>query len=329
MHEAALHVGLDGTILFCNQRFCDLLKTPMNEAVGRKVTGFVSSPQAQPLDKLLADVLKGPVERRLTLRASDGTAVPVKLSASLIKEDSSTSICLLASDLTEIEASAKSIRVLREHQQALEESEHRFRAIFESSRDAIVIANDEAVCVQANPAAETIFGLPPEQMLGRRISEFGCSGFDSPSAWQAYLASGVFKGEALFTGTDGRARYLYCNGVTNIMESRHLFVIRDITERKRAEEELRQSREWLRVTLESIGDAVMAVDTDARITFLNPVAGSLSSGPDSESLTRKKILIPPIPSYRRTLSGASPPFRCLGMWEHHHPYLQWECSCVY
>jgi PAS domain S-box-containing protein len=284
MHEAALNVDLGGTILFCNQRFSDLMKTPMNEAIGRRVTSFVSRPQVQPLEKLLAEVQSGPVQRRLTLRASDGALVPVQLAASLISEDSSTSICLVASDLTEIEASAKSIRILREHQQAVEESEHRFRAIFESSRDAFVIADDEAVCVQANPTAENIFGLPPEQMLGRRISEFVSSGFENQSDWQAYLTSGVFKGETLFTGRDGRVHHIDCNGVANIMESRHLFVIRDITERKKAEEELRQSREWLRVTLESIGDAVMAVDTDARITFLNPVAGSLTGWQPEEAL---------------------------------------------
>lgn len=44
------------------------------------------------------------------------------------EEDSSANICLIASDLTEIEASAKSIRALREHRQALEESEEKARS---------------------------------------------------------------------------------------------------------------------------------------------------------------------------------------------------------
>ena len=74
----------------------------------------------------------------MTLRATDGTAVPVQISASPLQADGTTSICLVASDLTELEASANSIRVLREHQQAVEESEARFRTIFESSQDAIV-----------------------------------------------------------------------------------------------------------------------------------------------------------------------------------------------
>jgi len=50
----------------------------------------------------------------------------------------------------------------------------------------------------------------------------------------------------------------------------------EIAERKQAEENLRISREWLRVTLESIGDAVMTTDTQGRITFLNPVAVALT-----------------------------------------------------
>ena len=47
---------------------------------------------------------------------------------------------------------------------------------------------------------------------------------------------------------------------------------RDITTRKRAEEELRQQREWFQVTLSSIGDAVITTDTQGKVTFLNPVA---------------------------------------------------------
>jgi len=51
---------------------------------------------------------------------------------------------------------------------------------------------------------------------------------------------------------------------------------REITEREKAEEELRRQREYLRVTLSSIGDAVVAVDTSGLITFLNPIASALT-----------------------------------------------------
>jgi PAS domain S-box-containing protein len=51
-----------------------------------------------------------------------------------------------------------------------------------------------------------------------------------------------------------------------------------------ANESLREQREWLRVTLSSIGDAVLATDTAGRITFLNPVAESLTGWEEKEAL---------------------------------------------
>src|SRR5512142_1990146 len=45
MNEAALTVAFDGTILFCNQRFLDLVKTPMTSVVGQKLTAFVAPDQ--------------------------------------------------------------------------------------------------------------------------------------------------------------------------------------------------------------------------------------------------------------------------------------------
>ena len=49
-----------------------------------------------------------------------------------------------------------------------------------------------------------------------------------------------------------------------------------ISGRKWAGEDQDQQREWLRVTLGSIGDAVIASDIEGRITFLNPVAATLT-----------------------------------------------------
>ncbi|MFO7736237.1 MAG: PAS domain S-box protein [bacterium] len=57
----------------------------------------------------------------------------------------------------------------------------------------------------------------------------------------------------------------------------------DITERKKAEEELRESEENLRITLESIGDAVIATDINGRITRMNPVAEKLTGWASSEA----------------------------------------------
>jgi PAS domain S-box-containing protein len=62
--------------------------------------------------------------------------------------------------------------------------------------------------------------------------------------------------------------------------------IRYAIERQRAEEALRQQRDWFDVTLSSIGDAVLATDIRGIITFLNPVAERLTGWPRQEALGR-------------------------------------------
>ncbi|HET8675844.1 MAG TPA: PAS domain S-box protein, partial [Blastocatellia bacterium] len=49
------------------------------------------------------------------------------------------------------------------------------------------------------------------------------------------------------------------------------------------EEALREQREWLRVTLSSIGDAVITTDTESRVTFMNPAAQSLTGWTQEEA----------------------------------------------
>ncbi len=56
--------------------------------------------------------------------------------------------------------------------------------------------------------------------------------------------------------------------------------------RRRAEEALRKQTDWLRVTLSSIGDAVISTDVEGRVTFMNRVAESLTGWAESEALGR-------------------------------------------
>jgi PAS domain S-box-containing protein len=62
--------------------------------------------------------------------------------------------------------------------------------------------------------------------------------------------------------------------------------IRGLNERKQSEENIRNQREWLHVTLSSIGDAVIATDTQGYVTFMNSVSESLTGWRQAEATAK-------------------------------------------
>lgn len=66
---------------------------------------------------------------------------------------------------------------------------------------------------------------------------------------------------------------------------------RDINDRRRAEAELHAQRESLRITLSSIGDAVIATDREGRVTFMNPIAASLTGWQHETAVGRPLVEI--------------------------------------
>ena len=338
MNEAALTVDLNGVILFCNQRFLDLLKCPLSEAIGRKLTAFAASAQKLPLKKFLADVQGGPAQRSLTLRAADGGAVSVQLAASPLLDAGHASICLVASDLTELEAQADSIRVMHGHQQALEESraelqdanaalsqsrlaalnvsedaiaarqqaeeltshlqrevrerqqaeqalresESLFRSLFENSLDAVLLTIPDGRVLSANPAACSMFGMSEEEII--RVGRAGLSDPDDP---KHAAALGERKKAQRIGGIE--LEYIRKNGqrfpaeVDSVIlpgePQRSFVIIRDITERKRAEEATRAERQLLETVLYYLPTGIDVIQgNDLRIKLVNPAYQAIAPG---------------------------------------------------
>jgi PAS domain S-box-containing protein len=120
MNEGSLTMDLGGYILFCNQRFCEMVKTPMEAIIGKRFTHFSAPNQQSAIRALVADAQAGPVRRNLVLQAGDTTSLSVLLSANLLVATKPPCICMVISDLTALEDSANSIKLLREQQEALQ-----------------------------------------------------------------------------------------------------------------------------------------------------------------------------------------------------------------
>ena len=173
MNEAALTVGLDETILYCNQRFCDLVKTPMVNTVGQKLTVFFAPPQHEMLRNLLAETQAGSLQRSLTLRAADGAIVSVQIAASQLVVDTLTSICLIMTDLTELEDINKSLRIMHEYQQSLEANRAELKTantLLGNSRRAALNILEDAVAARRE-LEETNVLLQQEIFERTRVEE--------------------------------------------------------------------------------------------------------------------------------------------------------------
>ncbi len=159
----------------------------------------------------------------------------------------------------------------RRAEKSLEESRRRMRALFENTLDAIWLLDDEGRFVDANPAVCALLGYTREEFLRMRIEDVATADERGSvrDLWNAILAAGQLAGEFTQISRDGTTRVVDYRAVANILPGLHLSVNRDITERRRAERELRASDEQVRLLLDSTGEAICGIDLEGHCTFFN------------------------------------------------------------
>ena len=154
---------------------------------------------------------------------------------------------------------AASRKARREADQSRRESEMRYRLLWETATDAVFLMDTDSVIHFANPAVEKVFGYKPEELVGQNLTLLLPERIraDHRDSFARMLVSGV--------GTDRRhvietigVRKDHQEAILEIafndmeLQGRRWFValIRDVTERKRAEQELRENEEQFRVARE-------------------------------------------------------------------------------
>lgn len=174
---------------------------------------------------------------------------------------------------------------LKTHYQALfeadaarRESEEQYRQLVEMESDAIfLIANDTGQILQANSAASELYGYSREELLSRKNADLSAEPEKTQQATQSPPAAPlqpVRISERLHRKKDGTvfpadisARFFDWQG-----RSVHIAAIRDISERKRAEEVLQESEAKYRLLAENTLDAIWQIGLDMRFTYVNPAS---------------------------------------------------------
>ena len=131
MNEGAVTLSADGSILYCNRRFADLLKRPLEEIVGLAFDAFVSPPERVGFAALLKAGRTRGIAGAITLSASDASAVPLQLALAPLPAESAAAICLVATDISE--SRKKEVRLLH----TMEETVKAEHALGESNKDLL------------------------------------------------------------------------------------------------------------------------------------------------------------------------------------------------
>jgi PAS domain S-box-containing protein len=166
-------------------------------------------------------------------------------------------------------------------------------AIVDSTDDAIISKNLSGIIQTWNKAAERIFGYMAQEAIGQSILLIIPPELhDEEKTILARLGRGerIDHYETVRRRKDGRLIDISLT-VSPVRDAKGAIVgaskiARDITEQKQAQRALYESEERWRLTLESIGDAVIATDASAIVTFANAVAIRLLGRPKTEIIGR-------------------------------------------
>jgi PAS domain S-box-containing protein len=193
-----------------------------------------------------------------------------------------------------LEGSVENITERKRAEQALMESESRKDAILKSALDCVITIDHEGKVIDFNPAAELTFGYAGQEVVGRRLADLIV-----PPGQRALHKTGLARylatGSSTILGKRMELTAMRADGseipieltITAIGELPHptfTAFMRDLTQRKRADAELRESEERYRALVENAHDIIYEHDLEGHYTSANKAGERITGYSREESL---------------------------------------------
>jgi two-component system sensor histidine kinase/response regulator len=280
--DAITITGPDGRILDVNERFVPATGYSREEVIGRTAAEIGIFADRADLRAVAAGLaMSGKIiNRDLVSRSKDGTLRPWLYSAVTVELGGQNCVLNFSRDISE----------LKGHQDRLRESEEKFKRIFKHCPDAAAIAELETGrYVEVNDRFVTMSGYQPEEVIGKTPADF--STYPDPEQVQALAAKFVAEGEvhdldlSLRTKDGAVVVGLISMTTVEIGGAKYaLSFVRDITERKRIEQEHARQQKLLESVLASMAEAVLVLDQSGKFmtnAAADRIFGVRSAAPES------------------------------------------------
>jgi two-component system, sensor histidine kinase and response regulator len=277
--DAIFSRTLDNVITSWNRGAQRLFGYAAEEILGRPGSLLLPPDRLDEQARIIEKIMRGErVAHFESVRVrKDGSQVPVSLSASPITEPGGTVVgfSTIARDFTKQKRAAEE---LQQRAQESAEAEERMHSVVNHVVDGIITIDDRGTVTTFNPAAERIFGYAAQEVVGQNIKMVMAEPYQSQH--DGYLANYLRTGQAKIIGIGREVVGRRKNGLTFPLDlaisafrlgQRRYFtgIVRDITERRRAEEALRESEERFRGTFENAAVGIAHEDLNGRFLRLN------------------------------------------------------------
>ncbi len=294
VQEGLIVYGLDLRYQVWNPFMAELTGLPASDVLGKhplEVFPFLRETEVMDrLGKALAGEPQGPLDVPYRVPSTGKSGWITHISSPFRNpEGEIIGVVATVSDINE-----------RKHAESLmQESEQRFRTVFEKAIDGIAIFNLEGEILYVNETFAQMHGYTREEMRGFHLKDIDTpeSSTLAPGRIQRMLAGEMLTVELGQIHKDGHIFITEATGSLVSIAGKPVILSfhRDITERKRAEKALRQAKETSKHYLDVVEAIMVAFDTDAHITLINRKGNAVLGYEDGELIGQNwlRVCLPP------------------------------------
>jgi len=297
VRDAVLVLDPERRITYWNQGAERLYGYGVTEVLGRKMEDVITYRWLRPQDEEEAIRLlnsNGTWQGENLAFRKGGARIHVESTVSILKDDKGTAVGILAlvHDISE----------RKRAEAALRQAEAKYRSIFENAVEGIYQTTADGRLVTANPMLARIYGFDSPRALMAHAAANPQYFYCDPSVRAEFVRRVLERGAV--TGFESQIRRRDGSVVWISENARPLHdaagklvgfegTVVDITERKQAEESLRETNDRLRALIQASPLAILALDKQGRVRSWNAAAARIFGWTEAEVLGKPSPLVPP------------------------------------